>query len=75
MIERIVNRIKKLENAHLQSKAERMIFKKELMNPNVPEWAKDAYAAYKSAGYNFEERGHSMDFYRIITLLHQKKIL
>ncbi|KAA0766436.1 hypothetical protein [Bacillus sp. SH5-2] len=75
MLESILKRIKRLENVYLHSKAERMIFKRELMNPKVPEWAKDAYDAYKAAGYDFDERGQSMDFYRIITLLHQKKML
>lgn len=75
MLENILKRIKKLENAHLHSKAERIIFKRELMNPRVPEWAEEAYEKYKAAGYDYDERGQSMDFYRTITLLHQRNLL
>ncbi|GLY10375.1 hypothetical protein [Pseudobacillus badius] len=74
-MENVLKRVEKLEKAHLHSKTERVIFKRELMNPRVPEWAAEAYDSYKKAGFDYDERGHSMDFYRIITLLHNQKLL
>lgn len=56
-------------------KLENVIIKKEVINPHVPIWAQEAYESYKNAGFNYDERGHSNDFYRIITLLHQNKLL
>ena len=70
-----VNNVIKLENTITDIKLENAIIKKNLINPEVPKWAEEAFSEYKKAGFNFDSRGHSMDFYRIITLLHLKKLL
>lgn len=67
--------IEQLRTGYKEIKMENLILKREIKNPTVPIWAKEALQSYKDAGYNIDERGHSMDFYRIITLLHQKKLL
>lgn len=64
-----------IENIEMKNRMQNIIIKKALLNPDPPEWAIDAFKAYKDAGYNHDERGHSMDFYRIITLLYHKNLL
>jgi len=71
----ILERINRLESAQMENRLTTMLMKNSLINPKVPEWAKEAYNAYKAAGYNCDDFGHSMDFYRIITLLYDKKLL